>query len=140
VEGEARSHDEKKLSHVTTAMVSSFEKVVSEACQDSIEKNLPSLEYSVEKEFTRTDIPENHHIVTLASQAASNLNRTMACKSTGGGADANVFSQHGIDLGVIGTGMTDMHTVKESVKLADMVATGELLLEIIRLHVQGNTA
>lgn len=139
VEGEARSHDEEKLNQVTMAMVDSFEKVVSDACRESVEKNLPSLEYTVEKEFTRTDIPENHHVVTLASQAASNLNRTMVCKSTGGGADANVFSQHGIDLGVIGTGMMDMHTVKESVKLEDMVATGELLLEIIRLHVQGNT-
>ena len=54
--------------------------------------------------------------------------------------DANVFSQHGIDLGVLGTGMADMHTVKETVKLDDMVATTELLLEIIRLHAQGKTA
>ena len=36
--------------------------------------------------------------------------------------------------GVIGTGMTDMHSVRESIKLADMVQTAELLLEIIRLH------
>ena len=140
VEGEARSHDEEKLNQVTKAMVASFQKVVSDACEQSSEDNLPFLEHAVEKEFTRTDIPENHRVVTLASQAATNLNRTMVCKSTGGGADANVFSQHGIDLGVIGTGMMDMHTVKESVKLDDMVATAELLLEIIRLHAQGKTA
>ena len=139
VEGEARSHDEEKLNQVTKAMVASFQKVVSDACEQSSEDNLPFLEHAVEKEFTRTDIPENHRVVTLASQAATNLNRTMVCKSTGGGADANVFSQHGIDLGVIGTGMMDMHTVKESVKLDDMVATAELLLEIIRLHAQGKT-
>jgi len=30
-----------------------------------------------------------------------------------------------------------MHTVRESVKLDDMVRTAELLLEIIRLHSQG---
>jgi tripeptide aminopeptidase len=40
-------------------------------------------------------------------------------------------------LGVLGTGMTDMHTLQESVKLADMIATTELLLEIIRLHAEG---
>ena len=140
VEGEARSHDEEKLKQVTNAMVNSFQKIISDASQGSIEKNLPSLEYVVEKEFTRTDISETHHVVRLARQAAKNLDRTMACKSTGGGADANVFSQHGIDLGVIGTGMMDMHTVKESVKLDDMVATTELVLEIIRLHAQGNAA
>jgi len=33
-----------------------------------------------------------------------------------------------------------MHTVKESVKLDDMVATTELLLEIIRIAAQGKTA
>ena len=140
VEGEARSHDEEKLNQVTKAMVDSFQKVVSDACQRSSEDKLPFLEHTVEKEFTRTDIPENHRVVSMARQAATNLNRTMVCKSTGGGADANVFSQHGIDLGVIGTGMMDMHTVKESVKLDDMVATAELLLEIIRLHAQGKAA
>lgn len=139
VEGEARSHDEEKLNKVTTAMVAAFEKAVADTHDPAIDENLPVLEYTVEKEFTRTDIPEDHRVVTLARQAATNLNRSMACKSTGGGADANVFTQHGIDLGVIGTGMKDMHTVKESVKLDDMVATTELLLEIIRIAAQGKT-
>ena len=134
VEGEARSHDEEKLNTVTKAMVDSFQRSVSDQRTRSSEENLPLLEHTVEKEFSRTDIPENHLVVTLANEAAANLNRTMTCKSTGGGADANVFSQHGIDLGVLGTGMKDMHTVKETVKLDDMVATAELLLEIIRLH------
>jgi tripeptide aminopeptidase len=137
VEGEARSHNEDKLNRVTKAMVDSFQKAISDQCDRFSEASLPFLKHTVEKEFIRTDIPENHRVVTLARQAAANLNRTMVCKSTGGGADANVFSQHGIDLGVLGTGMTDMHTVKESVKLDDMVATAELLLEIIRLHTQG---
>jgi len=140
VEGEARSHNEDKLNMVTNAMVDSFQKAVSDQRERSTEDNLPFLEHIVEKEFTRTDIPEDHRVVTLAGQAATSLNRTMVCKSTGGGADANVFSQHGIDLGVLGTGMADMHTVKETVKLDDMVATTELLLEIIRLHAQGKTA
>ena len=140
VEGEARSHDEEKLNKVTTAMIEAFKKAVADTRDPSQDENLPALEYTVEKEFSRTDIPEDHRVVTLARQAAANLNRNMACKSTGGGADANVFTQHGIDLGVIGTGMLDMHTIKESVKLDDMVATTELLLEIIRIAAQGKTA
>jgi len=140
VEGEARSHDEDKLNKVTKDMVDAFKKAVADHGAPSSDDNLPFLEFTVEKEFTRTNIPENHRVVTLAKQAAANLNRNMSCKSTGGGADANVFTQHGIDLGVIGTGMMDMHTVKESVKLDDMVATAELLLEIIRLHAQGKAA
>jgi len=73
-------------------------------------------------------------VVVLAQRAASNLGRKMITKTTGGGADANIFFAKGIIAGVIGTGMRDMHTVRESVKVDDMVKTGELLLEIIRLH------
>jgi tripeptide aminopeptidase len=73
-------------------------------------------------------------VVTLARRAAENLGRKMITKTTGGGADANIFFEKGIVTGVLGTGMRDMHTVRESVRLDDMVRTTELLLEIIRLH------
>ncbi len=140
VEGEARSHDEQKLEEVTQAMVASFQQAVAMGQQNNSADNLPKLSYSVEKEFARTHIPEDHPIVTLATKAAANLNRNMICKTTGGGADANVFSQHGISLGVLGTGMTDMHTLQESVKIDDMIAATELLLEIIRLQADGEGA
>jgi tripeptide aminopeptidase len=58
----------------------------------------------------------------------------MVCRTTGGGADANIFFDKGIVTGVIGTGMKDMHTVRESVSLDDMVKTAELMLEIVRIH------
>jgi len=35
---------------------------------------------------------------------------------------------------VLGTGMKDMHTVRESIRLDDMIKSVELLLEIIQLH------
>ena len=53
---------------------------------------------------------------------------------TGGGADANIFFSKGIVTGVLGTGMRDMHTVRENVSLSDMLKTAELVLEIVRLH------
>ena len=58
----------------------------------------------------------------------------MITKTTGGGADANIFFEKGIITGVLGTGMRDMHTVRESIKLDDMVEVVELLVEIITLH------
>ena len=61
----------------------------------------------------------------------------MKTKTSGGGADANIFFEKGIMMGVLGTGMRDMHTVRESVRLDDMVRTTELLLEIIRVHAVG---
>ena len=134
VKGEVRSHDEEKLSKITDEIVSSFKEVVENYKEASFDDGLPRLEVYVEKDFSRTHVPDDHPVVSLACKAAENLGRKMVAKTTGGGADANILFGKGIVTGVLGTGMRDMHTVRESVRLDDMVRTVELLLEIIRLH------
>ncbi|MBC8434598.1 MAG: M20/M25/M40 family metallo-hydrolase [Desulfobacterales bacterium] len=134
VKGEVRSHDEDKLDRVTEKIVSSFKDVVENYSGPGSGDGLPRLELQVENDFRRTFIPDDHAVVTLASRAAENLGKKMITKRSGGGADANVFFEKGIMTGVLGTGMRDMHTVRESVRLDDMVQATELLLEIIRLH------
>jgi tripeptide aminopeptidase len=117
-------------------MVSAFQSSVAQFREEIGNTSLPHVEHHVEHEFTRTDIPEDHHVVQLAKRAATQLGRNLACKITGGGADANVFCLHGIDTGVLGTGMREMHTTQEHISLDDMAKTAELLLEIIRIHSQ----
>ncbi|MEJ2095813.1 MAG: M20/M25/M40 family metallo-hydrolase [Deltaproteobacteria bacterium] len=134
VKGEARSHSEEKLQTVSDKMVAAFESAVSNFQSETDDASLPFLECTVEREFTRTDIPESHPVIQLAQKAAKGLGRNLVCKITGGGADANVFCLHGIDTGVLGTGMREMHTTQESVALEDMVKTAELLIEIIQRH------
>jgi tripeptide aminopeptidase len=132
VQGEVRSHSEEKLKKVTDDILQSFQEAVSQNRETNSE--FPTLEYSIENDFPLTNIPSDHPVITIAQQAAVNKGRVLSLKSTGGGADANIFFKNGIMAGVIGTGMTDMHSVRESIKLEDMVQTAELLLEIIRLH------
>ena len=134
VKGEVRSHDKDKLAKVTDDIVSSFKDVVENFRKIDSKDNLPSLEVSIEKDFPSTDIPEDHHVVAMAVKAGKNLGRKIVCKTSGGGADANIFFETGIITGVLGTGMRDMHTVREHVKLDDMVKATELLIEIIKLH------
>jgi len=134
VKGEVRSHDNDKLAKVTDDIVSAFKDVVKSFRKIDSKDDLPSLEISIEKDFPSTDIPEDHHVVALAMQAGKNLGRKIVCKTSGGGSDANIFFQTGIITGVLGTGMRDMHTVREHVKLDDMVKATELLIEIIKLH------
>ncbi len=134
IKGEVRSHDEGKLKEVTDTIVSSFESAVAEYKKVSTDDKLPCLEKKVTNEFSKTHIPNEHLVVRLAREAAKNLGREMALKKTGGGADANVFFKKGIMTGVIGTGMRDIHTVRETIGLSDMVKTVELLIEIIRLN------
>jgi tripeptide aminopeptidase len=134
VEGEVRSHDPQKLADLTQTFVEAFETAVWDYVPLSAEAGVPRLETEIIPDFTRTHIPEDHPVVTLAVEAAQNLGRTLIPKVTGGGADANVFFSKGVMVGVLGTGMRDMHTVRESVRLSDMIQTTELVLEIIRLH------
>jgi tripeptide aminopeptidase len=134
VKGEVRSHDEEKLNKITNEIVLSFKGVVENYKGVTFDDGLPRLESTIEKDFSHTYVSDDHLVVTLARRAAENLGRKMITKTTGGGADANIFYEKGIVTGVLGTGMRDMHTVRESVRLDDMVRTTELLLEIIRLH------
>jgi tripeptide aminopeptidase len=132
--GEARSHDEDKLKQVTAGIVNAFERVIA-ACRGSEPQNgLPRVETRVERSYSRTCIPGNHPLVDLARRAADRLGRAMRTKISGGGSDANVFFEKGIPLGILGTGMREVHSVREYVALEDMIRATELLLEIIRLQ------
>ncbi|WP_035240225.1 M20/M25/M40 family metallo-hydrolase [Desulfobacter vibrioformis] len=138
IHGEARSHDPGKLDKVTHTIVSTFKNTMAELQADG--DALPRVEMIVENDFPHTNIPEDHVMIKLAQKAAENLGRNLACKTSGGAADANVFFGKGIAAGVIGTGMTDVHTLKESIALKDMVSCAELVLEILQIHATGKAA
>ena len=137
IKGEARSHDLEKLSAVTNNIVNTFEDT---ARNLRGEDTVPRAEIVVENDFPNTAIPEAHEAVVLARKAAARLGRTLESKTIGGGADANVFFGQGIVAGVLGTGMTDVHTVNESIALKDMEDTARLILEILQVHAAGDKA
>lgn len=132
--GEARSHDEEKLERVTRGILEEFEKTASRHRDPEGSDGLPRVESEVRRSYHRTHIAEDHPLVFLAVRAAANLGRPMKAKISGGGSDANIFFEKGIPLGVLGTGMREVHTTREYVKLEEMVRAAELLVEILRLH------
>ncbi len=135
VSGEVRSHSPEKLDQETEKIVQCFENEISTYKREfPSEDGLPKLEVTVQRDFSAMRVPEEHLVVNLAKEAASRLGRQMKTKIGGGGSDANIFFEHGIVTGILGTGMTDVHTVRESIRLDDMVRSAELLLEIIQVH------
>jgi len=132
--GEARSHDEDKLRQVTANIVNTFERVIAAGRGGEPQNGLPKVETRVERSYSRTRIPEDHLLVDLARRAADRLGRGMRTKISGGGSDANIFFEKGIPLGILGTGMREVHSVREHVRLEDMVRSAELLLKIIQEH------
>ncbi len=135
VEGEVRSHDDKKLKEETKKIVAAFEHEVAAYKQNHpSDDGLPGIDVSVESDFSHMNVPEEHIVVRLAQKAANRQGYQLVCKASGGGSDANIFAGNGIVTGILGTGMRDMHTVRESVRLSDMLQSAELILEIIQLH------
>jgi len=141
VQGEARSHDDNKLKCLTQRIIDTFESVI-QACpkfeDPKTSRILPDIDIQIQEDFHATRISDDHPVVQIASQAASLLNRELHIAHSGGASDANIFFHNGIVTGVLGTGMTDIHTVNESILLDDMVKTVELILTIIMLHDQKN--
>ena len=138
VHGEVRSHSEEKLGTITEGMVAAFQSAVDDYREHMPGNHLPKLETRVTRDYCGTHIPDDHRVVKLARQAAAKLGRRMKTKKTGGGSDANIFFEKGIVAGVIGTGMRDVHSVRENVSIEDMVKTAELVLEIIKVHADGH--
>ena len=137
VAGEVRSHNLEKLDAVTKGVTQCFEKEIMTYKKAHPRKDdLPRLEMAVRQDFPLMHVPEDHVVVTLARHAAKRLGRAMKTKTGGGGSDANIFFEQGIVMGILGTGMTDVHSVRESIRLDDMVKSVELLLAIISMHAQ----
>jgi tripeptide aminopeptidase len=138
LKGEARSHDEDKLERLTAGIIAAFERVAAEQrMRVGHHDGLPRVEARVTRSYSRTRIPDDHPLVVLARRAAGKLGRSMKAKISGGGSDANIFFEQGLPLGILGTGMREVHTVREFVRLEDMVRATQLLVEIIRLHAEG---
>jgi len=136
-EGEVRSHDARKLEQVTQQMVSAFKKAIASVPRQDGD-SLPHIESDVRSEFEALAVTDDHPTVRLARQAADDLGFTLASVTSGGGSDANVFARHGITIPVLGTGMRDVHTVDETIRVEDMVVSAHLLFEIVRRHGGGN--
>jgi tripeptide aminopeptidase len=134
IEGEARSHDEGKLAAQTEHMIECFNEAARQAEKviDG-ERVRVTVRHEVLNDYPRMAVAAESPVVRLAVQAAEGLGRTLEIRDGGGGSDANIFNGYGIETVILGTGMTRVHSVDESVSVADMVRVAELLVEIIRL-------
>ncbi len=134
LEGEARSHDEAKLTAQTEHMIACLEDAAREAsCVIDGERVDVTVKREVVSDYPRMAVSADAAIVKLAQRAAVNLDRTLEVRDGGGGSDANILNSYGIETVILGTGMCKVHTVEESVSVADMAQVAELLVEIIRL-------
>lgn len=134
VEGEARSHSEEKLQAQTRHMVECFEEAARQLTRRIGEEIVsPLVKVEVLGDYPRMAVARDAGIVRLVESAGAALGRPIRVEKAGGGSDANIFNGQGIETVILGTGMTNVHTVEESVKVDDLARVARLLVEIIRL-------
>jgi tripeptide aminopeptidase len=127
---EARSHDERKLADLIREMVDTVTFAASlEECE--VETQVSGLSRGYR--FRRDDLA-----VRLASSALEHVGREPAYILSGGGADANVFNERGLQCVNLANGMTDIHTPDERIAVADLHEMVEVTLALV--DAAGNAA
>lgn len=133
--GEARSLDDQKLEAQTAHMI--------KCCEDAAAKHEVTVagittkgrvESHVTREYSAMDVPDSSRVVQLVYKAAARLGQKVETLASGGGCDANIFNQRGIECANFGTGMRAIHTVKEWLDVKDMYASAEMTLEVLKVN------
>lgn len=135
LKAEARSHSEEKLE----AQILHMRDCLTRAAQRySVEIDAKRVNGRVEATITRQydsmNLADDSPIVKLIMRAANNLGHQVQTMATGGGCDANVLNRKGISVANLGSGMQEIHTVKEWLDLNEMYKSAEVVMEIVRLN------
>jgi tripeptide aminopeptidase len=126
VRGEARSHDAARLAAQTEHMRACF---VEAAARHPGAR----VEVEVESAYEAMAVADDSAIMRLVTAAAEKLGRTITSAGMGGGCDANVLNRRGLEVVNLGTGMREIHTTSEWLRVSDMVAAAEVTLAVIEL-------
>jgi tripeptide aminopeptidase len=94
-------------------------------------EGLPYYEEEIFQEYPRMYIPAAHPLVRRIRRISKRQGIAMKIHYGGGGSDANIFNENGIETVILGTGMKNPHTLAESIRLEDMVRMTELLVGIV---------
>ncbi|HLY38778.1 MAG TPA: M20/M25/M40 family metallo-hydrolase [Candidatus Binatia bacterium] len=126
VRAEARSHDPARLAAQTEHMRRCFEEAAARYPGARVEVR-------VEAAYEPMDVPDDAPIMRLVTAAAARTGRTITPAGMGGGCDANVLNRRGFEVVNLGTGMRDIHSTSEWLRISDMVGAAEVTLAVIEL-------
>jgi tripeptide aminopeptidase len=126
IRGEARSHDLEALAAQTAHMRACFEHAAADHAGAAVE-------VAVTRQYEPMSVPDDSEVIRLLHAAAAEVGRTLTTAGMGGGCDANILNRRGLEVVNLGTGMRDIHTTAEWLKVSDMVAAAEVTLAAIQL-------
>ncbi|MCL1916852.1 MAG: M20/M25/M40 family metallo-hydrolase [Peptococcaceae bacterium] len=88
----------------------------------------------VEKEvhYQAYSLADDHPLICMAREAAQATGEAFVLEATGAGSDANIFNERGVPCTVLGIGMTEPHTIVESIAVDQLEKGVALLVEIVK--------
>ncbi|RLC47838.1 MAG: hypothetical protein DRH57_03325 [Candidatus Cloacimonadota bacterium] len=131
--GELRSHNEDTLKRETDKIINTFIDTAKEF-SINIDGKLfePKVDYEVRKEYSALNVSEHNEIVQIGLKSAKKLGLPAKTIIGGGGSDANIIHNNGIDMVILGTGMRNVHTVEENIPIDDLIMGTKWIIEIIK--------
>jgi tripeptide aminopeptidase len=123
VTGEFRAMNEQRVSEVKAQLTTAFE--------DAVRDSGGSVKINWDEEYPGFQIREDDPFVRLVLDEATALGLPAQTVITGGGSDANILANKGLNPLVLGTGMTDVHSTTESLAVADLEALARLCIALV---------
>ncbi len=123
IEGEARSHNKKKL----VKQIKHMQKTLYQACK----KHKAKLKIKLTKIYQSFEVKKTSKVIKLAVSVVKSAGIKPIVKQTGGGSDANVFNALGIPTIIIGVGADHVHTKKERLPIKDFIKGTEIIIKLL---------
>lgn len=123
---EARSRNEKKLIRISDEIIDTF---ISE-----VEGGGGKIEYKLNKEYNGYKFDEDEKLIKLIKKVFESINIIPNIRATMGGSDSNIFHEKGIKTIVLSTGMNNVHTKEEYIKVDDLITSVKVVEKIIDLY------
>ncbi len=136
--GEVRSHDVEKLERQAREMLACLQKAAADATLELDGRTRETrVESRIKRQYDPMDVSEGTAIVQRVHEAARNLGFAVDTIAKGGGCDANVLNQRGLQVANLASGMRDIHTVHEWLDVNDLVSAARIIHEVVRLEGYG---
>jgi tripeptide aminopeptidase len=134
--GEARSLSGEKLARETKKLSDAFHRAVEEAPVLELDGETvrARLEETIERDYEAMNVADDSPIVRLLQAAAKQVGASLLPGEMGGGCDANVFNQRGLETINLGTGMREIHTMKEWLDIEEFYRAGEILFHALKIN------
>jgi tripeptide aminopeptidase len=128
VTGECRSLDPEKVESLRLEMDGALHRAASEGGGE--------VEVAWKREYGGFRFSEDDPAVALISRAAQDVGLESHTYATGGGSDANILSALGVPTFALACGMSGVHSVDETLAVADLEAVTRLIVAVARRMAQ----